>query len=384
MAFSAQAQVVLDNLQPEVADQCLIGGDADGFPEPAETFELGPTLLNSGASAATGISAELTTSAPGVAVLGASSDYPDLPAGLSAGPNTPFQIRIDPNFECSTREIAISEGTLLGSTGNKGEALIEIDDATGAGVLRSPHGSLGPVTEIDFREDGTLFGSTATGRIIRIDPVRSTETLVGEHVFGVVNGLEFVGDTLYGTFNIPRTVGSLSLVTVDQANGTLTIIGSMGSGNVGGLAFNGVTLYGVTSGAEAENSNLLTIDLATGAATVIGATGFNHISALEFGPDGVLYGGVGGPSPDAGSLVTLDPNTGAATVIGDTGFPVVSGLSFVPPGGIEVEIPAEIEFNLNITTDQGSSLSSFSLPLGSAGELFSDDVENGLGGWTAT
>ena len=149
---------------------------------------------------------------------------------------------------------------------------------------------------------------------------------MGTHTSGAVNGLEFVGSTLYGTF-IPFGVANRqNLVTVDQTTGALTFIGPTGFTNIGGLAFDARsrTMYGVA------RSDLITIDLATGEGTLVGPTGFGAVSALEFGPNGILYGGIGGASADAGSLISIDPATGVGTLIGPTGFPSLDGLAFVP------------------------------------------------------
>jgi hypothetical protein len=218
---------------------------------------------------------------------------------------------------------------LLGATGAQGRALIDIDPTTGTGTMRASHGAFGPVTELEFRDDGMLFGATGGGssNIITIDPVTGEETLVGMHTFGAVNGLEFVGAMLYGTFiPSPGGGGPSELVTVDQTTGALTVIGPTGFGNIGGLAFDASsrTMYGVA------RSDLITIDLDTGAGTLVGPTGFFSVSALEFGPDGILYGGIGGFSTDAGSLISIDPATGAGTLIGPTGFSSLDGLAFVP------------------------------------------------------
>jgi hypothetical protein len=227
-------------------------------------------------------------------------------------------------------------GDLLGSTGAQGRTLIDIDPATGAGTLRAPQGALGPVTDIEFRSDGTLFGATGGGAssIITINPSTGQETLVGVHVFGAVNGLEFVGSTLYGTY-MPFPEEPSDLVIVDQTSGALTFIGPTGFSPIGGLAFDPRTgtMYGVTAGFG--GGDLITLDLTTGAGTFVGPTGFDDVAALEFGPDGTLFGGVGGASLAAGSLIIIDPATGAGTVVGPTGFRVLSGLAFVP------EVPPE-------------------------------------------
>ncbi len=280
----------------------------------------------------------------------------------------------------AARAGAPAEGTLYGSTGNVGAALITIDPATGDGTLVGAINDLGPVTEIEFRADGVLFGSTGEGasNIITIDPLTGDETLVGQHAFGAVNGLEFVGGTLYGSYFSPQPLGDGNgpppyfLVTVDQTDGSLSTIGPIdGYFPIRGLAYDedSATMYGIgiplpTLGGPGGD-NLFTIDLATAATTEIGPIGF-FLGALEFGPDGTLYGGTdgggqlsGGGTPDAGGwaapgprevvggsaqLVTIDPATGAGTAVGPTGFPAISGLSFVPGavvGGPSVlEIPA--------------------------------------------
>jgi hypothetical protein len=222
-------------------------------------------------------------------------------------------------------------GALLGATGNQGQALIDIDPTTGTGTFRAPQGAFGPVTEIEFRDDGTLFGSTGggTSNIITIDPATGEETLVGMHTLGMVNGLEFVGSTLYGTF-VPSPDEPSELVTVDQTTGALTFIGPTGFSNIGGRTFDASsrTMYGVA------RSDLITIDLETGEGTLVGPTDFSNVSALEFGPDGTLYGGIGGASSDAGSLISIDPATGAGMLIGPTDFPSLDGLAFVPSAAL--------------------------------------------------
>ena len=235
-------------------------------------------------------------------------------------------------------------GELLGSTGSQGGSLITIDPGSGAGALRCGIGSLGSVTEIEFRSDGTLFGSTGGGssNIIVVDPSDCAESLVGQHPYGAVNGLEFVDGTLYGAFysvekeGIPVTY----LVIVDQSDGSLTPVGLItGYSPVRGLAYDATsqTMFAVGSQIRLEGfgDDLLVLDLATGQPTPVGSTG-EQLGSLEFGPDGVLYaGGVQGGGGEVGQsaqLFIVDPTTGEATPVGETGFPGVSGLAFVPGG----------------------------------------------------
>ena len=229
------------------------------------------------------------------------------------------------NLGCSPKP---GPGRLLGSTANDA-SLIDVDTSSGAGTFRAPHGTFGNVTEIEMRLDGVLFGSTSSN-IITIDPMTGTETLVGTHTFGAVNGMEFVGSTLYGIY-VPGPVDPSQLVTINQGTGALTFIGLTGFSSMGGLAYDPIseTMYASEAGV-AGGSRLFTIDLGTGAATAVGAVGFDDIAALEFGPDGLLYAGVGGGGgdPNAGSLMTIDPTTGAGTLVGPTGFTRLSGLAF--------------------------------------------------------
>jgi hypothetical protein len=270
----------------------------------------------------------------------------------------------------------VMPGELLGSTGAVGGSLISIDPNTGASTTRFPLGAIGPVTEIEFRSDGVLFGATGGGSssIITIDPDTGAETLVGVHTFGAVNGLEFVGSTLYGAFFPAGGMGqeggpSAQLVTVDQDTGALTVIGDITDINpVRGLAYDTITgtMYGVGSelGRPTEGiagDLLFTIDLATGAPTPVGNTGAEITGGIEFGPDGTLYGGIAFGGGDAaapegvvffdGDLVSLDLATGEGTLIGNTGTNPLSGLSFVPggiigPGPNVIEIPTLSEVGL--------------------------------------
>lgn len=223
----------------------------------------------------------------------------------------------------------VGGGGMVASTGNNGISLIAVDTETGAGTLIGPLNAFGPVTDLAFRYDGVLFGTTGGGTksVINIDEF-GVETLVGTHIDGSVTGLEFVGTTLYGTF-IAKGGGSSpsQLVTVDQATGALTTVGATGFGPIGGLAFDSATgiLYGATSGTS--SGDLIKLNLETGAGTLIGSTGLGDVAALAFGPGGVLYGGLGGNSEGAGSLITIDPATGAGTLVGFSGYPVLSGLA---------------------------------------------------------
>jgi hypothetical protein len=256
---------------------------------------------------------------------------------------------------------ALQPGDLLGSTGADGLSLVTIDPTTGASALRCDLSAYPPITEIAYRADGTLFATTGSGdsEVLTIDPDTCDVTPIGTHAFGAVNGLAFVGNTLYGSFYEPTppppppvTQGNppTFLVTVDQTTGQLTTIGEIvGYSPVRGLAYDAATdtLYGVADGSNPQGTLggdvLLAIDRTTGAASEVGNTGFSLIGGIRFDADGVLYGGVNPVAAQQGvvaELITIDPTTGAGTDVGPTGAPGLSGLAFVPGGGPSVlEIP---------------------------------------------
>jgi len=244
---------------------------------------------------------------------------------------------------CYSALEAQTPGTLYATTGAAGQTLITIDPSTGAGTFVDSVGTLGPLTEIEFRSDGVLFGSTgnSTANIITIDPLTGDESLVGTHATGSVNGLEFdENDILLGSF---LSGGTTDLVSVDQSTGQLTTIGPTGVSIISGLAFSpGGTLYAVGHGGGA--SSLYTINPTTGASTLVGSMGFDAVGALEFGPNGILFGGVGSFDANfAGYIIMIDTLTGAGTALGPTGYPGISGLSYVPaPTSIDSDMPAGI------------------------------------------
>ena len=76
------------------------GGNANGFVEPGEQGTLIVQLINPSSVAATGISATLSTTTPGVFVNSATSTYPDIPPNGSANNNTPFSYTLSGDVVC--------------------------------------------------------------------------------------------------------------------------------------------------------------------------------------------------------------------------------------------------------------------------------------------
>jgi hypothetical protein len=202
--------------------------------------------------------------------------------------------------------------------------------ATGAG---SPIGFMPPGLATEIEHDnltGSLYAEQTNGgmQLFTIDPTTGAPLGAVTHVFGALNGMEYVGSTLYATFILSSNLPSF-LVIVNTTTGTLTQIGPTGFGPISGLAYEipTGTMYGVTAGGGP--ATLLTINLATGLATpiapVILPTGqvLDRVGSIEFGLNGVLYGGLTfNASVFPGHLFSIDTSTGAVTVIGDTGFSI--------------------------------------------------------------
>ena len=256
-------------------------------------------------------------------------------------------------FECTAGEPVseVEPGELLASTGRPDGLLISIDRETGITDFRAPLGGIGEVVDIEFRDDGVLFGAAVdeinkdgiiitTGIIITIDPNTGAETQVGTLQSGYVTALEFGAnpvDSLYGIYQAPDQAVS-QLGTINQANGEFTVVGKTDYKTVHGLAYDSRTgtMYGVGSGSDGVE--LITIDLATGLATGVGPTGSDiQILAIDFGPDGKLYGVTAPFKADNGTLVTnlvtIDTSDGTATkaAVLDVGSSIkVNGMTFKP------------------------------------------------------
>ena len=265
-------------------------------------------------------------------------------------------------FECTEQGpvIQLEPGDLLASTGPSDGSLISIDRDTGIIDFRGTLGNYGQVVDIEYRDDGVLFGAAVdeVGTIITVDPDSGEETKIGTLESGYINALEFGGDdpvSLYGIYQISEDVDS-QLGTINQATGAFTFVGPSGAidgyNKVDALAYDSLTgtMYGVGTGSNSDGIELMTIDLATGVATEVGATGADsQILALEFGPDGKLYGVTAPFKPEGQdtfitALVTIDTVYGTATEVVEVGgtaaaastlavtstSSMVSGLAFKP------------------------------------------------------
>ena len=112
------------------------GGNGNGVVDPNECNDLTVGVRNAGSSTATGVSAVLSTSTPGVTVSQATSPYPDIPASAIRTNATAFKVQTSPSFACGTN-IQLSLGV---STANGGNFSLPFTIASGGAaspVIRS-------------------------------------------------------------------------------------------------------------------------------------------------------------------------------------------------------------------------------------------------------
>jgi hypothetical protein len=308
-----------------------------------------------------------------------------------------------PPFVFTAKDSSLPPGLRLSGTGtvlygcDRGGAIFTVDLSTGAGTYTGVYAPTGPATEIehDFLS-GATFVQGVDGTFVGQRFDISSGVPIGGSVFdgGSFQGLEYVGNTLYGTF-VTYSGGPSTLSLLDPASGATAPIGLTGRGPISGLAWDAGsgTLYGIDGGGRYGPGNLLTLDLTTGAATAVGPTGITA-GSLEFGPDGNLY--AGGDAIDGGRLYRIDRLTGAATRVGPTGFFGVTGLTLGPGGpgatGLLSGIPTaggSFTITLNVTDANGChggitykldiscplvTLSPASLPPGLVMELYGQSV----------
>jgi WD40 repeat protein len=222
----------------------------------------------------------------------------------------------------------VHAATLYGATGTGGGTgtLGTIDISNGSftpiGAIQTAAGQNLRVTGLSFHPGtGVLYGVTGgTGNLprnlITIDPLTALATVIGEvNPTGPVADIAFASNgTLYGWLEPSAD----DLVTISLTTGLATVVGDSGLGTFGsGLAFSPGGILYFTGGGDEEF--LRTIDPATGQVTSsVALSGGNYsdaINALAFDPlTGILYGSNldtdSNPNFDA-FLIILNTTTGA-------------------------------------------------------------------------
>jgi subtilisin-like proprotein convertase family protein len=131
-ALAAIGAVPAARLQREAFSLSNIDGDGDAVAEPGETLDLAISMKNLGAATATDISLALTSSTPGVELLRAEADFPELVPNASAFGLQTFRLRLAPDYACGTAiELQLLASFSGASPGVTTQNLSRIDIAVG-------------------------------------------------------------------------------------------------------------------------------------------------------------------------------------------------------------------------------------------------------------
>jgi hypothetical protein len=143
---------------------------------------------------------------------------------------------------------------------------------------------------------GLLYGVDSSSRLVLIDPVALTTSLVGP-CGNSIFALAFRKDgVLFGS-------SASQLFTINPNTGAATLVGAMGvSSSFWDIKFDGSgQLY-------LAQTSLYKVNTSTGHATLVGAIGFS-VWALDF-EDGTLYG-----FTTVGQIISINTTTGAGTLV---------------------------------------------------------------------
>ncbi len=177
--------------------------------------------------------------------------------------------------------------------------------------------------DIAFAPNGKLYGSDAYN-FFEIDIGSGRINLIGEFGrFTFINGMTFVGDTLYAS-------GATGLYTINLANGQAQLVGYTGYTSSGDLQWFQGALY--LTATSRDEDWLVRVDRASGKGSVVGPIGFESVYGLT-ASSSELFG-----LTQNGDLLTIDTTTGAGRRLGNVGGSVFGASSKpqeVPePGGL--------------------------------------------------
>jgi hypothetical protein len=183
---------------------------------------------------------------------------------------------------------------------------------------------------------GEIYGISNTS-LYRVNPLTNIATLIaattlsgsmGMSPVGGLNGLAFLGSTLYATAG-----GNSNLYTINTSNGEATVLGSSGFNSGGDIAFMGGRLFLATA-----SNQVVELNPANGAVLNTGPTGLgNSTQALKgAASDGTnLYLAVdffAGSGDIRIVQVNTTPGAGFGTITANA--PFVGLAAFGPPGGM--------------------------------------------------
>jgi hypothetical protein len=145
-------------------------------------------------------------------------------------------------------------------------------------------GSVDDMNALAFSPAGTLYGAGENGTLYKIDTKTGALTNVGNYgaFYGSEGDLVFDNQGhLFASLFTQAESGS-TLATVDPGTGQATPIGSESDSHINGLYFVGQTLYGVSAGSPQCNMStgaLLTFNTTTGEPKFKRCLSFNALGA---------------------------------------------------------------------------------------------------------
>lgn len=153
-------------------------GNNDDTPNPGETIDLNIRLKNAGTSTTcTGISGTLTTESPGVAIVDGTRSYPNIAAGATSYPTSPFRIQVTSVFNGEPISL------FLETTSSAGTQTIRVDLTPSAGDIAYVSSAFfGPGNNLNPGESGefqvTIQNSGAVSLIDAAGILRSLDERV--------------------------------------------------------------------------------------------------------------------------------------------------------------------------------------------------------------
>ncbi|HEV7667643.1 MAG TPA: IPTL-CTERM sorting domain-containing protein [Thermoanaerobaculia bacterium] len=292
-------------------------GDGDAFIEPNEDWNLSIQLQNIGGATATGITAELSTTTPGVRIVRGTSAYPDLsiaPRGTGVINATPFTFTLLGTAPCGG---AINlQLTVTYSGGNNssqtfdlpaletgapgptvtipyGGPVIPIPDAGGGTAIAdlAVGGIGGRIRDVDFRFDGSLCtadeAATTVGldhtyvsdlQILLISPTGSGNAMIqfaggsGNNFCQTLLDDESAGPSIESTFDFdaPYTgsftpANSLSIFDGEDPNGTWHLqVDDFAGADIGNIRAFSLIIAPVVCNSPAHAANVTATKTASG------------------------------------------------------------------------------------------------------------------------
>ena len=213
------------------------------------------------------------------------------------------------------------------------DAIVSATGPAQMGFVRRTDGlaqAIGPtnhiVEDISWSPGHVLYGVTAAGHLLRVDPVNGATTVVASTGAQGLRAIDFSpGGLLYGIANPP---GGAELLQIDSVTGQATLVGPIGFSDINAMAFNAAGTLFATVRLSPTAHDLITVDITTGAGALVES--FEHSPAgIDFASDGRLLAVTGDPP---GRLLLYNIPAALLTPVGLPGLGPLSGIRFSPSG----------------------------------------------------